>query len=63
MNNQIKDSEHQLIWQKVENLEQFLTNHIVTRLDKLNGRQWKLMFSLIGILGSLSLALILALVK
>lgn len=63
MEEEIKNGEHKLIWLKIENLEQFLSNHVITRLDKLNGRLWKLMFSLFAILGTLSIALILALVK
>lgn len=59
----IKNGEHKLIWQKIENLEKYLVNDIKSRLDKINGRMWKLIFTLLAILGGLSIALITALLK
>ena len=59
----IKNGEHKLIWQKLENLEKYLINDIRSRLDKLNGRIWRLLFAILAILASLSIALILALLK
>jgi len=58
-----KNGEHKLIWQKIENLEKYLINDIKSRLDKLNGRIWRLLFAILAILASLSIALILALLK
>ena len=59
----IKNGEHKLIWQKIENLEKYLIKDIKSQLAKINGRQWKLIFTLLTILGGLCIALILALMK
>lgn len=58
-----KNGEHKLIWQKIENLEKYLVKDIKSRLDTLNGRQWKLILAMLTILGGLCIALILALAK
>jgi len=49
--------------EKLKHLEELIQNHIVSRLDKINGRMWKLIFTLLAILGGLSIALITALMK
>lgn len=59
----IKNGEHKLIWQKIENLEKYLINDIKSQLIKLNDRIWRLLFAILAILASLSIALILALLK
>jgi len=59
----IKNGEHKLIWQKLETLEKYVVNDVRSRLDKLNGRQWKLIFAMLTILGGLCIALILAMLK
>lgn len=59
----IKNGEHKLIWQKIENLEKYLIKDIKSQLAKINGRQWKLIFAMLTILGGLCIALILALLK
>jgi len=59
----IKNGEHKLIWQKIENLEKYLVEDIKSQLAKINGRQWKLVFTLLAILGGLCISLILALLK
>lgn len=48
---------------ELEHLKDIIENHIVSRLDKINGRMWKLIFTLLAILGGLSIALITALFK
>jgi len=63
-----KSQNYNVRWQakvdaKLEHLEEVIQNHIVSRLDKINGRQWKLTFALLTILGGLSIALIMALIK
>jgi len=58
-----KDPEHNLIWQKIESLEKYLIKDITSQLNKINGRQWKLIFIMLTILGGLCIALILALMK
>jgi hypothetical protein len=49
--------------EKLKHIEEVIQNHIVSRLDKLNARMWKLIFTLLMILGGLSVALITALFK
>lgn len=49
--------------EKLEHLEEIIQNHVISRLDRLNGRQWKLTFALLTILGGLSITLIMALIK
>lgn len=44
----IKNGEHKLIWQKIEGIEQFLTNHVSSRLDKLDASMWKIVFLILG---------------
>lgn len=57
------DPEHQVIWN-------FLHNHVITRIAELRDDikevrtwQWKLAFAILTILGTLSIALILALMR
>lgn len=40
MKPEFKDAEHNLIWQKIENVEKILNNHIVSRLNRLDKRFW-----------------------
>ena len=44
----IKNGEHKLIWQKIESLEKYLSNHISSRLDKLDAWMWKIVFLSLG---------------
>ena len=59
----IKNGEHKLIWQKIESLEKYLIKDITSQLNKINGRQWKLIFILLTVLCGFCGALILALLK
>jgi len=63
MEKEFKDGEHKWIWD-------FLNNHVMTRIGELRDDikevrtwQWKLVFAILAILGTLSIALILALLK
>jgi len=63
-----KSQNYNVRWQakvdeKLKHLEELIQNHIVSRLDKINGRMWRLIFTLLAILGGLSIALITALMK
>lgn len=63
-----KSQNYNVRWQakvdeKLKHLEEVIQNHIVSQLNKINGRMWKLIFALLAILGGLSIALITALVK
>jgi len=60
---EFKDPEHNLIWQKIESLEKYLINDITSQLNKINGRQWKLIFFLLAVLCGFCGALILAMLK
>ena len=51
------------IEQKLNHLDGFVRNHVMGLLDKLNGRMWKLIFAMVGILGALSISLIMALLR
>lgn len=44
----IKNGEHRLIWLKIEGIEKFLTNHVSSRLDKLDAWMWKIVFLILG---------------
>lgn len=59
----VKNGEHKLIWQKIDNLEKYVIKDIRSQLKKINGRQWKLIFAMLTIFGGLCIALILALLK
>ena len=60
----IKNGEHKLIWQKIEHLEEYLTNHISSRLDKLDAWMWKIVFLVLAsVLIPLSAAVILRVLK
>ena len=56
--------------ERIKHVEDMLMNHVISRLDridkrfdKLDKRDWKIIFTILGILGTLSVALILALLK
>ena len=48
MEKEFKDGEHKLIWQKIENLEDLLNNHIVSRLNRLDKRFWWIIGLIVG---------------
>ena len=60
----IKNGELKLIWQKIEGLEKYLSNHISSRLDKLDAWMWKIVFLILAsVLLPLSGAIILRALK
>lgn len=61
--NKFKDPEHNLLWAEIHWVKESIKNHITTRLDRIDSRMWKGFAIILTILGTLSIALILALLK
>lgn len=61
--NKFKDPEHNLLWAEIHWIKESIKNHITTRLDRIDSRMWKGFAIILTILGTLSIALILALLK
>lgn len=51
------------IEEQLSHLDDLIRNHVMTQLEKLNGRMWRFVFTLVSILGALSVALLLALLR
>jgi len=63
-----KSQNYNVRWQtkidvQLAELDKFVRNDLASQIKTLNGRMWKLIFTLLAILGGLSIALITALMK
>lgn len=63
-----KQQNYNIRWQakideQLASLNKFVRNDLASQLKTLNGRMWKLIFTLLAILGGLSITLIAALMK
>lgn len=51
------------IEEKLGYLDDLIRNHVMTQLERLNGRMWRLVFTMVSALAALSVALLLALMR
>tara|TARA_R100000049_G_C1914498_1_gene61093 strand:+ start:243 stop:416 length:174 start_codon:yes stop_codon:yes gene_type:complete len=48
MTNEIKNGEHKALWVKMEAIEREITNHISSRLSRLEQWQWGIVAIIVG---------------